>query len=70
MESLAAVLALHACLFVVALIFVLISKLPSRQQKLAQTLFSALLPIAGPLITSIHHVSERRAPGRPIERYL
>lgn len=70
METLYAILIVHACLFAVALVFILMSSIPSRGQKMAQTLFSFVLPILGPCVTLIVHVSDRMKPGVPSDRYM
>lgn len=64
MHLIQALLILHLCLLVIALVMITLSRVHSRSQKTKQVLLSVGLPILGPLFTLGAQIAIRTQ-GRP-----
>ncbi len=65
-----AILILHIILFTASLVFIWKQKIFLNWDKIKQTIFSALLPIGGPIVTLAILAGDELQPAKPTDRYM
>lgn len=70
MELLLTCLDIHLGLLFISLIFIHRARTADRSQRIAQAIFSFVLPILGPLITIAVHFSDLLKAEKPPDRYM